>query len=190
MHTANEAGLSARIRCLPPVVPDGAARSRVLAAMAAALEQESRHDRRTARRQELHALAAGLAAVIVIAVLLGLAVTGGPLRAPAGPASATPSLAAAPVAAGPGAVEPLIEASWLLEHALEALPRPRRVMRADTASTIVALETRLAAIDAELGSVPEGAIDPAVREALWRDRVNVMAALYQVRFAQSRTFSF
>jgi hypothetical protein len=91
---------------------------------------------------------------------------------------------------GGGGLEPLIEVSWLLEHAIDALPGPRRVMRADTASTIAALETRIAVIDAELGTAPGDRVGTDVRAALWRDRIEAMSALYQVRFGQSRSFSF
>lgn len=84
----------------------------------------------------------------------------------------------------------LIEQSALLEELLATLPEPRRVMRAGTASTIVGLEDRIALIDAELYLAESQAAAPEYRQALLRDRVEVMNALVNVRYAQSRAFSY
>ena len=85
-------------------------------------------------------------------------------------------------------IAPLIEASWMLERALRSLPDQRRVMRADTASTIAALEGRIEIIDGQL--LEDTAVDPALLPLLWRDRVEAMSALYQVRYGQSQRFSY
>jgi hypothetical protein len=84
----------------------------------------------------------------------------------------------------------LVEASAQLDALLAVLPPPRRVMRAGTASTIVGLEDRIALIDAELYRSQAEATPPGYRNALMRDRVEVMNALVNVRYAQSRAFVY
>lgn len=82
----------------------------------------------------------------------------------------------------------LFEEAARQEQVLALLPEPRRVMRADTASTIVGLEDSITLIDAALYSSEDA--DPLYREALMRDRVEAMNALINVRYAQSRAFIF
>lgn len=84
----------------------------------------------------------------------------------------------------------LAEQAMQLEEMLALMPAPRRVMRADTASTIVGLEDRIALIDAELNWTEAVSAPPQYREALMRDRVEVMNALLNVRYAQSRAFVY
>ena len=84
----------------------------------------------------------------------------------------------------------LAEQSMRLEAVLAVLPPPRRVMRAGTASTIVGLEDRIALIDAQLIRTRNESLPREYREALMRDRVEVMNALVNVRYAQSRAFIF
>jgi hypothetical protein len=84
----------------------------------------------------------------------------------------------------------LVEESMRLEELLALMPAPRRVMRADTASTIVGLEDRVALIDAALSRTGAEANVPEYRTALMLDRVEVMNALVNVRYAQSRAFVF
>jgi hypothetical protein len=84
----------------------------------------------------------------------------------------------------------LAEQSAHLDALLAVLPPQRRVMRADTASTIVDLEDRIALIDAELYRSAVQAAPADYRVALLRDRVEVMNALVNVRYAQSRAFVF
>jgi hypothetical protein len=87
-------------------------------------------------------------------------------------------------------------AAWLtvesmrLEQILQTLPPPRRVMRVGTAGTIVGLEDRLAVIDAALVDAGAGTPPPQYRNALLLDRVEVMNALVNVRYAQSQAFTF
>jgi hypothetical protein len=87
-------------------------------------------------------------------------------------------------------VAPLIEVSWLLERALDELPAQRQLMRAGTATTIAALETQISIIDERLSFDSTATLEPLFQEALWRDRVEVMNALYQVRYAQSQLFNY
>jgi hypothetical protein len=84
----------------------------------------------------------------------------------------------------------LVEESMRLEELLALIPEPRRIMRADTASTIVGLEDRVALIDAALNRAGAEANVPEYRTALMLDRVEVMNALVNVRYVQSRAFVF
>jgi len=84
----------------------------------------------------------------------------------------------------------LVEESMRLDQLLALIPEPRRVMRADTASTIVGLEDRVALIDAALRRTGTETKVPEYRTALMLDRVEVMNALVNVRYAQSRAFVF
>jgi hypothetical protein len=79
--------------------------------------------------------------------------------------------------------------SQRLEQILAELPQ-RRVMRVSTAGTIAGLEDQIALIDAQLTRADGGTIAPAYRAALMRNRVDVMSALVNVRYAQSRAFNF
>jgi hypothetical protein len=81
----------------------------------------------------------------------------------------------------------LVVLSDYLETLLEVLPQ-RQIMRVSTAGTIVGLEERIAQIDTELGR--SQAVSTEYRTALMRDRVEVMNALVNVRYAQSRVFVF
>jgi hypothetical protein len=70
------------------------------------------------------------------------------------------------------------------------LPAQRNVMRAGTAGTIATLEDRIARIDAELTLAAAAGAKNEYRTALWRDRVDVMNALVQVRYVNSQAFVF
>jgi hypothetical protein len=84
----------------------------------------------------------------------------------------------------------LLAESARLERVLYELPQRGRIMNAATASTIVGLEDRVALIDERLALVAAGGVRPEYRDALWRERVDVMNALVQVRFAQARDLGF
>jgi hypothetical protein len=84
----------------------------------------------------------------------------------------------------------LLVASLLLEETLQQLPPPRRVMRVSTAGTVVALEDRIALIDAAFERALAESDPPEYRTVLLRDRVDAMNALVNVRYAQSRAFTF
>ena len=84
----------------------------------------------------------------------------------------------------------LVEESMRLEELLALLPPPRRVMRADTASTLVGLEDRIALIDAVLYQPEIRSGEPQYRETLMRDRVETLNALVNVRYAQSQAFIY
>lgn len=211
MREGTENDLSARIARLARVEPGARTRERVLAAMAGAAMIDQTGSTRPAStppnaptRQTGFALAAGVAAV---AMLTGLLVVGGmsagrvpdqdtSIRLAGGPAAIQDAAAGAAVTTedAPGqpiaSIVSLIEASWLLERALDRLPAQRRVMRAGTASTIAALETRIALIDEQLSLDSPLDSEPDLQATLWSERVDVMSALYQVRYSQSQLFSY
>lgn len=82
-------------------------------------------------------------------------------------------------------IDALMAESRFLESVLNAVPRRGRVQRVGTASTITALEDRVAFIDAQL-SAPELAADLGGREALWRERVGLMNTLVSLQAPPTR----
>lgn len=71
-----------------------------------------------------------------------------------------------------------------LEALLATLPE-RRVMRGRTAFTVAELEDRLAMLDDHLSRVTLEPNAPERAERLWRQRVDVMNSLVQVRYADA-----
>jgi hypothetical protein len=100
------------------------------------------------------------------------------------PGSTTDLIAATP--APPSSVNgtsraELLAASRELEAALRALPAAPRVTRASTAVTIAELQDRIYEIDLLLS---DPRVNPAQERALWQQRVTLMDALMQIRYAQ------
>ena len=60
----------------------------------------------------------------------------------------------------------------------------RQVVRASTASTIADLEDRIALVDMRLNEADTLELTPQQRQALWRERVNLMNSLVRLEFAQ------
>lgn len=87
-------------------------------------------------------------------------------------------------------VEGLIQRSMQLEQALRAMPAGPQVVSAGTAGTIAALEDRVALIDYQLSLESEHALTPEQSRLLWRERVDLMNSLVQVRYAQAQRVSF
>jgi hypothetical protein len=71
-----------------------------------------------------------------------------------------------------------------LEQLLATLPE-RQVMRGRTAYTLAELEDRLALLDDRLSRVTLEPNAPERAERLWRQRVDVMNSLVQVRYADA-----
>ncbi len=71
-----------------------------------------------------------------------------------------------------------------LESILAALP-DRHAMRGSTAFTVAELEDRLALLDDRLSRVTLEPNAPERAEQLWRERVDVMHSLVQVRYADA-----
>jgi hypothetical protein len=82
------------------------------------------------------------------------------------------------------------EQSERLERMLARIPYQRPVMSASTASTIVALEERIAYVDAQLTLASAFDMQMPEREALWGERVDLINALVQVRYAQAQRTGF
>lgn len=159
---------------LPELEPPPEARERVLAAMRAAAR-----GRGTGRRRPAVAAAAALAVAAAGLALVGVW--------HGGRSDSSTTVGAPPSGEDYGL---LVAESEQLERALEALPAQRRVMRADTAGTIAGLEGRIAAIDAQLLVAAATGLRPEQRAPLWRERVEIMNALVQVRYVQSSAFVF
>lgn len=115
---------------------------------------------------------------------------------------AEPPTAAAPVALEPPSERPSSrpiysptllayrEQSERLERMLARIPYQRPVMSASTASTIVALEERIAYVDAQLTFGSAFDMQLPEREALWGERVDLINALVLVRYAQAQPTGF
>ncbi len=71
-----------------------------------------------------------------------------------------------------------------LESILAALPE-RNAMRGSTAFTVAELEDRLAALDDRLSLIALEPNAPERADRLWRERVDVMHSLVQVRYADA-----
>jgi hypothetical protein len=162
--------LRARLRTLPPA-PDPAADgwAGVQSRLAA-----TRGRRPWAGRLAPFAAAASIAA-------LGLFAS---LRLVESPA--LPEVSPAPqVLAGPAALDGLRARSQALEALLAAMPARPAVERADTSVPIESLEAQVQWLDHQLsladadGRVPE-------TERLWRDRVEVMNSLVQLRYVEAQ----
>jgi hypothetical protein len=163
------------LKSLPELEPAAELEPAVLAAMARAAAA-----RKSAR--PAHTFARAAAWIVAIGVGTGLALWAMRFESEPQPAQAQ--------AAADDAYYDLAEQSAQLEEVLALLPPPRRVMRVGTASTIVGLEDRIALIDAELHRSDTASAPPEYRAALMRDRVEVMNALVNVRYAQSQAFIY
>jgi hypothetical protein len=172
--------LKRELAALPELTPPPEAEARVLAAMRRAAAEP-----RALRWKGPTFAALALAATAAFAAVL---VFWQARNAPGeGPHVATNS-AFAPLPLEDYAA--LVAQSAALERALTRLPAPRAVMRASTAGTIANLEDRIAQIDQELTLATAAGVDSKQRAALWQDRVEVMNALVQVRYANSQVFIY
>jgi hypothetical protein len=84
----------------------------------------------------------------------------------------------------------LVEESARLERALDEIQYRPRVVRASTAATIDGLEERIAWIDEQLMFAPALGLSRTDRQVLYRQRVELMNALVQIRYAEARRFAF
>jgi len=169
------------LKALPVIEPPAELESRTLSAMARAAAAPD-----AVGSPQVIARAAGWVIAIGAGVLLSVWLAND--NAPDVPAELADAVA--PPQAADEFYSLLVEESMRLEELLALMPAPRRVMRADTASTIVGLEDRVALIDAALRQTGAEADLPEYRTALMLDRVEVMNALVNVRYAQSRAFVF
>jgi len=167
-----------KLRELPQLEPPPGVWERVL---------ETERVRAAARRFRRRALAAAaVVAVVVVGVSAALM-----LERPRAPtlivARTMPASSTTLVPQVSASYAPLVAESARLERLLAGLP-PRRVMVGSTAGTIAGLEDRIAYVDAQLSYAAARDLAPTYREALWGERVELMSALFLVRFGQSQGF--
>ena len=156
-----------RLRALPPAVADdGRGWVDVQARLAAR--------KRGLRRRATVASLAAAASVATLALLAALRFQESP-TAPAAPAAATAT----------AAVAELRTRSQALEAMLAALPERPAVARADTSVPIDSLESQVQWLDHQLSTSAE-AMPPTQAERLWRDRVEVMNSLVQLRYVEAQ----
>ena len=164
------------LRELPAIKPPVGAWERIEAHLDETLDAEPARVS-TKRRW----LAAGTAAGLILGALIGLLVWSSGEQAV--------ETAATVVKAKPG-ITNLAERSRQLEHLLRALGDQPRVVRVSTADTIATLEDHLALVDYQLSYANAGLLPQNQSEALWRERVDLMNSLVQVRYAEAQRVSY
>ena len=132
------------------------------------------------------------AAVAVVAVLAVRSVDEPTVSAPGtivaeGPVSNSSS---AGLNVATAAYTSLTSESARLERLLNQIPYRPRLVNAATATTITGLEDRIAQVDQVLMYSSVNGLRPEQAEALWQERVDLMNALVQVRYAQAQRFGF
>lgn len=80
----------------------------------------------------------------------------------------------------------LVAESARLELMLAELDHTPQLMNAGTARTIADLEDYIGLVDEQLNYAEARGVDLRYRQALWRERVDVMNALLHVRYAQAQ----
>ncbi len=180
-QTPSDEQLSASLRELPQLEPSASlyARLHTISRESAALPKKRR------------AWPAGLvAASLMIAGLLiwvpekysptgSEGLVAGEVAGPAGESAGAPP-AGASVSGDAVPLNALMAQSAYLESLLASIPGERRVQRVGTASTISAIEDRVALIDQQL-SQPIVQADAAGSTSLWRQRVGLMNTLVELR---------
>ena len=133
------------------------------------------------------------ASVAVAAVWLAGRTPEVPIEEVAAPATIVadeaPDLQVRPLLGTP-AYASLVEESARLERALDGIQYRPRVVRASTAATIDGLEDRIAWIDEQLMFARALGLSAANRQALYSQRVELMNALVQIRYAEAQRFAF
>ena len=161
-----------RVQALADPLPPADAWQRILAA-----------SERSSRRRRWLPAAAGLA---VAATVVGMVISFGPH----GQRPADTALATASQSVGqPADINQLMAQSRYLERAVYKLggQSDDTAMSAGTASTIAALEDRIALIDYEIGTANQAPQAPASDHVkqLWQQRVDLLQSLAAVRYAQT-----
>ena len=136
-------------------------------------------DRSLRHRRWLPAAGFGLAAsAVAVALLVNLHVKPAPTSSEV--AAVTPS------GSQPADVKQLMAQSRYLERAVLKLdgPADNMAVSADTASTVAALEDRIALVDYEINSAAGVPNDDPHMVQLWKQRVDLLQSLAAVRYAQ------
>ena len=84
----------------------------------------------------------------------------------------------------------LTSESARLERMLNEIPYRPRLVNAGTATTISGLEDRIGQVDEVLMYASVDGLQPEQTVALWQERVDLMNALLEVRYAQAQRFGF
>jgi hypothetical protein len=141
----------------------------------------------------------GIAAAVAIAAIGYLAMPRDPPEAdvaavttPETPFLEAPSGFDAPLAGRvvPVSYTALVAESARLERLLGQISYQRPLMNGATAITIAGLEDRIGVIDAQLTYSTARRLPQPERAALWGERVELMNALVQVRYAQAQPTGF
>lgn len=173
MHTRAQDLL--KLRELPELAPPPGVWERVLEGVGA---------RAAARRLRRRVAIAASVIIAVAAVPLGYVLT----RSAPPPTFTIVRLAPNRVPWDETSYAPLIVESARLEKVLAEMPAPPPLVVGATAGAIVGLEDRIAYVDAQLSYAAARDLAPLYRKALWGERVELMNALVQVRFAQTQGF--
>ena len=159
-----------------------------------ALTEDGPVDRAVLRstRRAYWPLRGAIAATVAVVAVLAL-------RSVDEPATTAPgtTVADGPVSAGsaPGlnaaaAYTSLTSESARLERLLNEIPYRPRLVNAATATTITGLQDRIGQVDEVLMYSSVNGLRPEQTAALWQERVDLMNALLQVRYAQAQRFGF
>jgi len=128
----------------------------------------------------------GVAAIAASCAMLG--VLAGVLLRETGPGM--PALVAAPEAVVPppsvDSIEELRDRSRVLEEVLAAMPARPAVERAGTAVPIDTLQAQVQWVDHQLSVSGAAHAPPDLRERLWRERVEIMNTLVQLRYVEAQ----
>ena len=84
------------------------------------------------------------------------------------------------------AIEELRDRSRVLEEVLAALPARPAVERAGTAVPIDTLQDQVQWVDHQLSLTAAAQASPDLRERLWRERVEIMNTLVQLRYVEAQ----
>ncbi|MBA3562783.1 MAG: hypothetical protein H0W33_01985 [Gammaproteobacteria bacterium] len=84
----------------------------------------------------------------------------------------------------------LVRRSMALEDALRALDYQPGIVRGSTAGTIAEIEDRIALVDYQLTNATRSQLTHTQSERLWRQRVDLLGSLVQVRYAQAQQAAY
>jgi hypothetical protein len=128
-------------------------------------------------------LAAAAAALITLGVIAAIAQHGD--KRSSERAAHAPKVLNKPVSSDISHLDELVAQSQQLEQILQTLPQRPRIERVSTAATIDTIEQRIAWLDFQLSSSPDGDLNEEQSRRLWRERVELMDSLVKVRYAEA-----
>ncbi len=141
-------------------------------------------------------LRGAIAATVAVVAVLGvrsLDEPGGPAPAAIVAENAVPAVTAVDSPAFGGAAATytsLTSESARLEQLLNEIPYRPQLVNAGTVTTISGLEDRIGQVDEVLMYGSVYGLQPEQTVALWQERVDLMNALVEVRYAQAQRFGF